>query len=42
MKIKIKLASLLSVIWLAGSLASCDNSAEALDLQKPYTYSEQY
>lgn len=42
MKIKIKLASLLSIILLAGGLASCDNSAEALEIQNPYTYSEQY
>lgn len=42
MKIRTKIASLLSIIGLVGGLASCDNSAEALDLQTPYTYSEQY
>lgn len=42
MNIKIKIASLLSVILLAGGLVSCENSAEALDIQAPYTYSEQY
>lgn len=41
MKFKIKIASLFSAVLLAGTIASCTD-VENEEVQKPYTYSEQY
>lgn len=41
MKLRIKMLSLFSAILLAGAVASCTD-VENMEIQKPYTYSEQY
>lgn len=41
MKFKIKIASLFSAVLLAGTIASCTD-VESEQIQKPYTYDEQY
>ena len=41
MKLKLKIAGLFSVALLAGAMASCTD-IENEEIQKPYTYSEQY
>lgn len=42
MKIRIKTTVFFSVLLLAGAMVSCDTDVENLQIQKPYTYSEQY
>lgn len=42
MKIRIKTIVFFSLLLLAGAVVSCDTDVENLEVQKPYTYSEQY